>query len=73
MVYLMALSSYLVTQCRIVLTHVRENWKNMGENSCKEFEDDGPVFVRTGRRRARRTSETLTESTEFKNTTIIVI
>jgi len=39
---------------------------NMGENSCKEFEDGWPVFVRTGWRRARRMLETLTESTEFE-------
>jgi hypothetical protein len=30
------------------LPRVRESGNNMGENSCKEFEDDGPVSLRTG-------------------------
>lgn len=66
MIYLKALpklSGYAVSNR---VSRVRETGKNMGENSCKEFEVGGPVFVRTGRRLARRTSETLTESTEFK-------
>jgi hypothetical protein len=32
----------------LCLSRARETGKNMGENSCKEFEDGEPVFLRTG-------------------------